>query len=125
MLGEMMCVQFQPGWTPGEAQLTLARGTGKVTLPSHRLSASEEPLLASHDMGHKSPSRAGSIAATQKWYFPFSPIQVCSQGNRPIRVSTEQSPDSYPGLSPCRLPGGLVQRMASLTPTASTPPRGH
>lgn len=104
MSGEMMCVQFQPGWAPGEAKLTLARGTGKVTLPSHRLSASEEPLLASHDMGHKSPCRAGPTAATQKWCFPFSPVQVCSHGNRPSRVSTEQSPDSYPEHPPRAVP---------------------
>lgn len=53
------------------AQLTLVRDTGMVTLLSHRLSTLEEPLIASCDMGHKSPNRAWLIAATQKWYFPF------------------------------------------------------
>lgn len=59
-------MMFSQGEHLVRAQLTLVRDTGMVTLLNHKLSTLEEPLIASCDVGHKSPSRTGLIAATQK-----------------------------------------------------------
>lgn len=102
MLCEKMCVESQPGWTPGEAQLTLATAQVRSLCQVTGCQAWKSPRYPLMTWGINPQERLGPQQPPRSGTFPCSLSRFAAKETGPSEAAlSSQPPDSHPQHPPC------------------------